>query len=160
MKKILYSIWAFILVTNLFSYELPDINISEDNGKPEIIFFTAQSVMVNEKQSYLLKWKTLNATKVTMTYLGEMKLNGDVTVTAQEFNHGAIVLEATSSKSKYSDSVVLNENEEIFDEANPVPKNSVGRSGQFYDTVPNTHMNPYRRVRPGMYPRAYPRRYH
>ena len=161
MKKVIYAVLVLILSTNVFAYKLPDIKIDKPSkdAKPKIVFFTAKSVVVNEKQSYLLKWKTLNATKVTMTYLGEMKLDGNVTVTAEEFNHGAIVLEATSDKSKYSDSVVLNENKEVFDEANPVPKNSSVRGRQFYDTVPNTHMNPYRRVRPGMYPRAYPRRY-
>ena len=126
-----------------------------------MVFFTAESVVVNKKQSYLLKWKTINATKVTMTYLGDMPLDGNVTVTAEEFQHGAVELKASSNKSKYTDSVVLNENEEAFDEANPVPKNSSGRSREFYDTVPNTHMNPYRRVRPGMYPRrAFPRRHY
>jgi len=155
MKNIFSLFSVFIFTLSLFAYELPDIKISDSKEKPEVIFFTAESVVVNEKQSYLLKWKTVNATKVTMTYLGEIKLNGSVTVTAEEFNHGAVELTASSDKSKYTDSVVLNENKEAFDRPNPVPKNSSARSQKFYDTVPNTHMNPYRRVRPGFYPRRY-----
>ena len=158
MKKFIYLFMSLFLVLNLMAYELPDINISDKKGKPEIIFFTAESIVINKKQSYILKWKTLNATKVTMTYLGKMALDGNVTVTSEEFNSGAIVLKATSNKSKYVDSVTINGDKDVFDETNPIPKNSSGRSREFYDTVPNTHMNPYNRRRinhPGMLPRRY-----
>jgi len=154
MKKVIYLLVIFILSFNLFGYELPKIEISDEKSKPEIVFFTAENILVNEKQSYILKWKTLNTTKVTMTYLGDMELSGSTTVTSEEFNHGAITLKAYSNKSKYVDKITLNGNEEVFDETNPVPKNISNKTPAFYDSVPMYYNTPYRR-----YPRTHPANY-
>ena len=149
LKKIIYLL---LLCISVFSYELPSINISENNTKPEIIFFTAESIVVGEKQSFELKWKTINATKVTMTYLGQMDLSGSIIVTTEEFNKGAVTLKAFSDKSKHIDELTLNSNENMFDETQKVPKNMSNETPQFYDTIPRTYGRPYRR-HPGTYPR-------
>jgi hypothetical protein len=152
LKKFLY---LFIFYSSLFSYELPSINISQNDTKPEIIFFTAQSIIVNDKASFELKWKTINTTKVTLPYLGEMDLSGSVTVTESEFNRDPVTLKAYSDKSEYVDKITLNSNKAIFDKAKPVPKNMSNDTPQFYDSVPRTYGRPYRR-----YPVGHPlRRY-
>jgi hypothetical protein len=97
----------FIFVLSLNAYELPTVKI-ENTTNPKIILFNAKSVLVNEKLSYLLTWKTNNATKVKLTYIGEVKLNGEITITQEEYNRGPITLIASSSKTKKIDSVTIN----------------------------------------------------
>jgi hypothetical protein len=156
MKKIIVLLFVFVSSLS-FAYELPKIKVSKGAGKPEIVFFTANSIMKDDVQFYELKWKTLNADRVSITYLGDIELSGTLVITKKEFHSGPITLKAYSSKSDYVDKVTINGDKDVFDEPNPVPKNSTskGRSDEFYDTIPNTHMNPYRRVRPGFYPRRH-----
>ena len=155
MKKFFYLFTLFVFSLSLYAYKLPDITVEKDDGKPEIVLFTAKSVLVNEKLSYILKYKTKNATKVTMTYLGDIKPNGEITLTKEEFHKGAITLSAYSDKSDYVDKLTLNGNEEVFDESNPVPKNISTDTPAFYDSIPRTYRPPYRRIRPNNYPRKY-----
>ena len=119
------------------------------------LFFTSESILVNEKLSYILNWKTENATNVNLTYIGKVKLNGSITVTQEEFNKGPVTLTASSTRSKYIDKVTMNSKKEIFDESLPVPKNTTSETPAFYDSIPRTYGLPYRRY-PGQLPRRYP----
>jgi len=152
MKKII-NLTLLLIYSTLFSYELPSINIvGENSTKPQIIFFTSQSVLVGEKQSVLLKWETENATKVTINKFYEMDLDGNITVTKEEFDKGSVTLEASSDKSKDTDKITLNGKEEIFDEVNPIPRNGRTESPAMYNTIPRRYGLPYRR-----YPNGYNR---
>jgi hypothetical protein len=107
VKKIYVVVLIFFSFLSLNAYELPKLELHE-KGKPEIIFFNAESVLVGEKLSYKLKWKTLNATDVNMTFFGKVDLSGSVTITEAEYNRGEIVLNASSKGDKYVDSFVIN----------------------------------------------------
>jgi len=137
----------FVFTLSLKAYELPQLELPE-KGKPEIIFFTAQNVLVGEKLSYILKWQTVNATDVNMTFFGSVALSGSVTVTEDEYNRGEIILNAWSKKSDFVDSFVINTvNKDlpspiVFDKKEET-------SQQYYNTMP------YRGVRR---PYGYPRR--
>ena len=138
----------FIFSLSLNAYELPQLELPQ-KGKPEIIFFTAENIVVEEKNSYKLKWQTVNATDVNMTFFGSVALSGSVTVTEDEYNHGEIVLCAWNKTSDYVDSFVINvQNKDlpppvVFDK----PEENINQ--QYYNTMP------YRGVRR---PYAHPRR--
>ena len=99
----------FIIITSsyLFAFELPKVELVDDN-RPEIVVFKSDSVLVNEKLSYVVTWKTINATDVNITFFGKVETSGSITVTEDEYNHGKITLMASSKKSKYVDKKVIN----------------------------------------------------
>jgi len=94
---------------SLNAYEPPKITI-EKNNKPEIITFSAQSIIVKNKPSYKVSWKTINATDVQITYIGKVDSSGSITVTDDEYNRGPITLTASSRDSSFSDSRTINKN--------------------------------------------------
>ncbi len=91
----------------LYAYELPQLKLPTDN-KPEIIIFEAQSIIVKDKPSYRIRWETINATDVKVTFFGKVKLSGSVVITADEYNRGPITLVATSTNSSFVDKQILN----------------------------------------------------
>lgn len=109
VKNILILIVLSFGVNNLSAYDLPEVNINTKQ-KPEIILFSAESVLVKEKLSYKITWKTINATDVQITYIGKMDLSGSITVTEDEYNRGPITLTASSRDSSFSDSQTINTN--------------------------------------------------
>jgi hypothetical protein len=139
----------FVFILSLKAYELPQLELSKD-GKPEIVFFTVQSIIVGDKLSYRLKWQTVNATDVNMTFFGSVALSGSLTVTKDEYNRGEIVLNAWNKKSDFVDSFVINRvNKDlpppvVFDKTEKTTQ-------QYYNSTP------YRGVR-RPYPYPYPRR--
>lgn len=139
----------FILVFSLNAYELPKVELPQ-NGKPEIVFFEATSVLVDEKPAYTLRWKTINATDVNITFLGAIELSGSLTITEGEYNHGAITLHAYSKSSKYSDTIIINHQNKdlpppiIFDKPEEVEQ----PDQYYYNTMPYRRgINPYNRRR-------------
>lgn len=137
----------FVFVFSLKAYELPQLELSQ-KGKPEIIFFTAQSLLVGDKLSYRLKWQTVHATDVNMTFFGSVALSGSVTVTEDEYNRGEIVLNAWNKKSDYVDSFVINTTNKKLPP--PVVFDKKEKTTQHY-----YNSMPYRGVRR---PYGYPRR--
>ena len=136
----------FVFVLSLKAYELPELELPE-KGKPEIVFFTAQNILVREKLSYVLKWQTVNATDVNMTFFGSVALSGSVTVTEDEYNRGEIVLNAWNKKSDFVDSFVINDQNR--DLSPPVVFDKKEETTQHY-----YNSMPYRGVRrPYRYPR-------
>ena len=106
-NKILLLLLTLLQLNYLSAYELPKIELNKE-GKPEIILFSAESVLVKEKLSYKIKWTTVNATDVQITHLGRVDLSGSVTVTEDEYNRGPITLTASSRNSSLSDSKTIN----------------------------------------------------
>ncbi|MDQ7061454.1 MAG: hypothetical protein Q9M43_10125 [Sulfurimonas sp.] len=100
-------ILLFLLFLKLSAYELPTIELSDDK-RPEIVLFSAQSVKVKEKLSYVITWKTINATDVQITYIGKVKKSGSFTITEDEYKRGAITLTASSRDNSHSDSKTIN----------------------------------------------------
>jgi len=143
MSKVLF---LCVFMLSLFSYELPQVDFSK-KGKPEIIFFIAENVLVGEKLSYVLKWQTENATDVNITYFGTVALSGSVTITEDEYNRGEIVLNAWNKTDEYVDSFVINtQNKDlpppiVFDKKEETQQ-------QYYNTTPYRGMR-----RPYPYPR-------
>ena len=107
INKILIVICIFLSINSLNSYETPKITIDKNN-KPEITTFSAQSVIVNNKPSYKVSWKTINATDVQITFIGKVDLSGSMTITDDEYNRGPITLTASSRDSSFSDSKTIN----------------------------------------------------
>ena len=137
----------FVFVLSVKAYELPKLELSE-KGKPEIIFFTAESVLIGEKLSYRLKWQTVHATDVNMTFFGSVALSGSVTVTEDEYNRGEIILNAWNKKSDYIDSFVINTTNKTLPPPVAFDKKEK-TTRQYYNSTP------YRGVRR---PYPYPRR--
>ncbi len=106
IKKIVIMLFCSLY---LVAYELPEFN-SPTGNKPEIVIFEAQSVMVGEKQSYQIIWKTINATDVNITFIGKVELSGSLTVTEGEYNRGPITLIASSKISSHIDKETINKN--------------------------------------------------
>ena len=126
-----------LIFLNMYAYDLPTINIDTSN-KAEIILFSAQSIVEDKKLSYVLYWKTLNATKVTITYLGEIALSGDMTITADEYKMGPITLKAINTKNNSSDTKTINEHIEA-DRAAPVMNVKVSDEDYFGGGIPRTY---------------------
>ena len=106
IKKIVTMLFcSFYLV----AYELPEFTAPTEN-KPEIVIFEAQSVIVGEKQSYKISWKTINATDVNITFIGKLELSGSITITEGEYNKGPITLTASSKTSSHIDRKIINKN--------------------------------------------------
>ena len=99
--------FIFIFSLSLNAFELPKVEVVIDD-RPEIVVFKSDSVLIGEKLSYTITWKTINATDVNITFFGKVKTSGSVTVTEDEYNHGKITLMASSKKSKYVDKKVIN----------------------------------------------------
>ena len=109
-----------------------------NDNKPEIILFSATGVVVKGKSSYEIKWKTINATDVLLTYIGKVELSGSITVTEGEYNRGPITITASSKVSSFSDTQTINMNKRseeapvvIFKEKEPEVQNY-----QNYNTMP------------------------
>jgi len=147
----------FIAGTYLNAYELPTIDVS-DTPSPEIIIFEAQSTVVDKIPSYIIKWKTVNATDVNITFIGKVDLSGSFTITESEYNHGPITLMASSKKSKYVDSRIINNQTSEESRPSPIRHDLEGRNDAFdrsrrldmlNNGMPYNRMNrmPYRRRR-------------
>ncbi len=135
--KIIKFILALVLSTTLYSYELPSVNVDIGN-KAEIILFSAQSVLVEKKLSYIISWKTINATKVKITYLGEISLSGNMTITEDEYKMGPITLEAINTKNNSSDKQIINQYIEA-DRVAPVMKVKVSDVDYYEGGIPRTY---------------------
>jgi len=138
-------IMIFISFLCLKAYEVPKIEIAK-NDRPEIVLFTAKSVVIDNKKSYEINWKTVNASIVQITYMGKVDLSGSMTVTEDEYNRGAITLTASSSKSSYSDSKTINKQKSS--EPVVIIKNTEKETQQYYHTLPTYNRGlrkPYRR---------------
>lgn len=135
---------VLILVSTCFlmAYELPKVELSKSN-KPEIVLFSAESVLVKEKKSYVVKWKTINADIVMITFLGKVDVSGSVTVTEDEYNRGPITLTASSSKSSVVDNQTINKQKSV-DTPVVIFKESTDEDSSYYNTMPQ-RMYPYNR---------------
>ena len=130
-----------ILAINLYSYDLPSFDL-ESSDKAQIVFLTAQSVLVDEKLSYLVKWKAINATKLEVTYFGEIALSGEATITQDEYKRGVITFVATNSENNSRDSKRLNKALEA-DRVAPVMKVNVREEDYFEAGIPRTYYRPW-----------------
>lgn len=119
---------------SLMAYELPKVDLSKSN-KPEIVLFSAQSVLVEEKLSYVIKWKTINADSVIITFLGKVDVSGSVTVTEDEYNRGAITLTASSDKSSVVDNQTINKQKDV-DTPVVIFKDAPEEDRAYYNTMP------------------------
>ena len=108
MSNIFLKLFLIIITSiYLFAFELPKVELVDDK-RPEIVVFKADSVLVGEKLSYIITWKTINTTDVNITFFGKVETSGSITVTEDEYNYGKITLMASSKKSKYIDKKSLN----------------------------------------------------
>ena len=130
MYKLLFTIFCLVSIN---AYELPKFNLEPD-GKPEIVLFNAKSILVNEKLSYTLTWKTINATNVDITFIGKVKLAGSLTITDDEFNKGPITLTASSKKNKYIDKKTINKFKN--GKETPTPPNIDYSNDEGFDPMP------------------------
>ncbi len=137
-----------IYTISTYAYELPKVEINSDN-RPEIVLFNATGVVVKGKSSYEIKWKTINATDVLLTYIGKVKLSGTVTVTEDEYNRGPITITASSKGSSHSDTQTINMNQKSEDAPVVIfkEKESKVQTYQNYNTMPfrRRYDRPYRR---------------
>lgn len=129
----------------LSGYELPKLHLEPQN-KVSIVIFKAESVLVGEKLSYVLKWETVNATDVNITFIGKVDLSGSFTITEDEYNRGPITLTAFNQKKSESDTKTINEQVEGL--APPVV---------FKNDVSDDEGDFYYNTRPGLRGRQLPR---
>ena len=129
-----------IYTASIFAYQLPKVEI-DTNNRPEVVIFSASSVLVKNKPSYLIRWKTLNATDVQLTFIGRVKPEGELTVTEEEYNRGPITLTASSRGSNFSDSKTINMKKENTDDPIVIFKEREPK----VQTYQNYSPSPYRR---------------
>ena len=130
-QKIIIILISFLY---LKAYELPKIEIVKSD-RPEIVLFNARSVVIDNKKNYEIKWKTINATIVQITYIGKVDLSGSIIITEDEYNRGAITLTASSLKSSYSDSKTINKQKNS--EPVVIFKNTAEETQHYYQTLPS-----------------------
>jgi hypothetical protein len=136
---------VFITALHVSAYELPKIqSVKSDN--PEIILFDALSTKVNDKLSYTIRWDTINATDVNITYFGKVQKSGEITVTEDEYNRGPITLNALNAKSSKSVTKTINNQRGGNSVSTFIKKESVEDDYYYPSTMP------YRR-RPYLRPR-------
>jgi hypothetical protein len=99
--------FMFFFNINSYAYEAPKVDLSK-KAKPTIVLFNAQSIVEDGIKKYKITWKTLNATHVQITFLGNVKLSDTIIITEKEYQHGPITLTATSTESSFSDSKTIN----------------------------------------------------
>lgn len=133
-------IFLCIYIPYLYAYELPSISL-EANNNAEIILFSAESVLVDERPSYVIRWKTLNATKVTISYIGEIALSGEGTITAEEYQKGPITLIAFNADNGSKDTKIINKHIEAEKDA-PVLNFKVTERDYFEGGIPRTYYRP------------------
>jgi len=144
-------IFFTLSIINISAFELPTVEI-ETNNKPEIIIFKAQSILVNELPSYKLIWKTANASKVEITYLGELEASGSFIITQDEYNRGEITLRASSNTTSFVAKQTLNANS-AQNKSTPMKPDAVeddyNQQQQFYNRqyYPGGIRNPMNRRR-------------
>ncbi|RLA72901.1 MAG: hypothetical protein DRG78_23225 [Epsilonproteobacteria bacterium] len=107
-----------LLSLSLNAYEIPTIHIPTDN-RPDIVIFHARSTLVGEQASYIVTWKTVNATDVNITFIGKVALSGSLTITEGEYNRGEIVLKASNHNNSHVDIAVINKHR-AGDKATPI----------------------------------------
>ncbi len=138
-----------IYFISLNAYELPEIKLHKDK-RPEIVLFSAKSILVEDKLSYIIEWKTINATDVMITYIGKIDLSGTITITEEEYKRGAITLTASSRTSSFSDSKTINKFVKKDAQAPIIIREEREPATQHY-----YNSRPYRRVAPRGYRRRY-----
>ena len=142
----IYLLLISAMILNAF--ELPKVELVEGN-RPEIVVFKSDSILVGEKLSYTITWKTINATDVNITFFGKVETSGSVTVTEDEYNHGKITLIASSKKSSYIDKKVINNYKKgkampILHDDTPVDDGYYGESMPYRFYNPRAvHMRPH-----------------
>ncbi len=144
MLKIVFILLSII---SLNAYELPTLEL-KPKGKLEIVLFNAKSVLVEEKLSYLVKWKTVNATDVNITYIGKVELAGEIVVTEDEYNRGPITLIASNRVSKDIVKAIINKKVEGLEDP-MIFKNEISdEEGEYYyNTRPRMRSRPLPRMR-------------
>ena len=137
-----------IYAASLCAYQLPKVEI-DANNRPEVVIFSATSVIVKNKPSYLIRWKTLNSTDVQLTFIGKVKPEGELTVTEDEYNRGPITLTASCRGSNFSDSKTINMKNENSDDPIMIfrERESNVQTYQSYSPTPyrRRYANPHRR---------------
>jgi hypothetical protein len=143
LLKYLFILFCFGI--SMIAYELPEVKIDNQSDTPKIILFNATSIVVGEKLSYQLKWKTQNAPKVTLTFFGDVSPSGELKITQEEYNYGPITLTASNPTTGKSESFTLNKiNKDLpapvqFDK----PKERDLNMGQSYRSQPFRQRRPY-----------------
>ncbi len=130
-----YKILIFTLcLLPLRAFELPTIEIVTEN-KPKIVIFDAQSKVVKDKSFYEVRWKTINATDVNITFLGKVDLSGSLTVTKAEYNRGPITSTASSKNNPHIDKVTIN-SEVDKSKTTPMIHDDSEDTQSYYNTMP------------------------
>lgn len=151
IRKFFIIFFLLINIVYLNGYELPEVKVNSTN-RPEIVIFTASSIVLKDKPSYEIRWKTLNSTDVQLTFIGKVKTSGSVIITKEEYDRGPITLTASNRESSHSDSKTINMHKKNDDEPVVIFKSSEPEVEpyHYYNTMPYR-----RRLRPG-----YRRRYY
>ncbi len=144
LKKIIFTLLLFLFCVESYAYELPKIKISKKN-QPTIVFFKAQSIVVDNVKKYKLIWKTQNTTHVQLTFFGNVQLSGEIIITEQEYEKGPITLTATSINSSATDSQTINKFIKANREAPLIIRKESDRDAYFYSTPVMPRRVPYRR---------------
>ena len=101
----IYFLFLFF-VSIVSAYELPTVNLETSN--PKIVMFDVTSTVLNNRVSYILKWKTINTTDVMLTFIGRVKTSGTLEITEDEYNRGPITITAMHKNTSITDSKTLN----------------------------------------------------
>ncbi|SFV51787.1 hypothetical protein MNB_SM-4-1536 [hydrothermal vent metagenome] len=128
----------FIFSLELSGYELPKVNL-EKSTKPEIVYFYAKNILIEKSFSYIIKWKTINATDVKLSLIGKVEPVGKIIITEEEYKKGVIVLKAINKYSQCIDTEIIIPNTETYSEPEGIPeKTNANYSNGFIQALVET----------------------
>jgi len=128
-----YLFLSILFISTLHSMDLP--TFSEPDKKIKILSFYADTEQKEGVLSYIVQWKTVNATTVSITFIGKVDNSGSLIITEDEYNYGPITLTATDEHNVSVTKTIGNEKagSPIM---NSSPKNSHYRTPTPYRRIP------------------------
>ena len=96
MLRILF---ALLFTLSLNSYNVPTFEVSKSD-EAEILIFKARSILVKNNFSYIIEWKSINATDVNLSLVGAVKASGEIVISEEEYYRDNITLTVSNKDSK------------------------------------------------------------
>lgn len=112
-------VFTLLFTLSLNAYDIPKFELSKSD-RAEILIFKARSVLVKNRFSYIIEWKSVNATDVNLSLVGEVEASGEIVISGEEYYSDNITLIASNKDSK--DVRVLHTYKENYSKPKTLPR--------------------------------------
>lgn len=92
-------LFALLFTLSLNAYTIPTFELLKSN-EAEILIFKARTVLVKNTFSYIIEWKSVNATDVNLSLVGEVEASGEIVISEEEYYRDNITLTVSNKDSK------------------------------------------------------------